>query len=366
MRGSGPPDAAGATPLRLVGSAEGAAFALDARPVKPLVLQGDRGLSQKGVEAGNASYYYAQTRMATTGTVTLPGRDGVPGEAVPVEGLTWLDREWSTSALGRRADGLGLVRAPPRRRPRPDAVPAPSATAEGPARSEGSLVARDGTKTRLLAADFTLAPAASWRAPDGARLPDALARPRPVGEGIDVDGRRPPSRRPSSTRRVRYWEGAVDVAGSATGTGFLEMTGYADMRDRRPDRVRVGVALTGPAGPDRLRIRASSALGAVVDGRVRARRPDPARSKEVQRSRDERDGHEDGQHEPAEPQADVERESDERRSERSDTAMGRRRGAGYDAASAASCARSQHTCGRPARGRARRRPRARRPTSPER
>ena len=49
----------------------------------------------KGVGAGNASYYYAQTRMATTGTITLPG-----GEAVPVEGLTWFDREWSTSALG--------------------------------------------------------------------------------------------------------------------------------------------------------------------------------------------------------------------------------------------------------------------------
>ncbi len=27
---------------------------------------------------------------------------------------------------------------------------------------------------------------------------------------------------------VRYWEGAVDVEGTATGRGFLEMTGYAD------------------------------------------------------------------------------------------------------------------------------------------
>ena len=30
---------------------------------------------------------------------------------------------------------------------------------------------------------------------------------------------------------VRYWEGAVDVSGTATGVGFLEMTGYADGQD---------------------------------------------------------------------------------------------------------------------------------------
>jgi predicted secreted hydrolase len=27
---------------------------------------------------------------------------------------------------------------------------------------------------------------------------------------------------------IRYWEGAVDVSGTATGRGYLEMTGYAE------------------------------------------------------------------------------------------------------------------------------------------
>ena len=108
-------------------------------PLKPLVLQGDRGLSQKGPGEGNASYYYAQTRMATTGTVTLAA-----GETVSVEGLTWLDREWSTSALGAGAGRLGLVRAPPRRRPRPHALPAsPHRWSQDPL-SAGSLVGPDG------------------------------------------------------------------------------------------------------------------------------------------------------------------------------------------------------------------------------
>jgi predicted secreted hydrolase len=31
-----------------------------------MVLQGERGLSRKGPEPGNASYYYSFTRMPTT------------------------------------------------------------------------------------------------------------------------------------------------------------------------------------------------------------------------------------------------------------------------------------------------------------
>ncbi len=38
---------------------------------KPVVLQGDRGLSQKSAEPGNASYYYSHTRMPTQGTVGI-------------------------------------------------------------------------------------------------------------------------------------------------------------------------------------------------------------------------------------------------------------------------------------------------------
>jgi predicted secreted hydrolase len=50
---------------------------------KPLVLQGDRGLSRKGPEPGNASFYYSLTRMPTHGTVRLGGETlEVSGEVV--------------------------------------------------------------------------------------------------------------------------------------------------------------------------------------------------------------------------------------------------------------------------------------------
>ena len=39
-----------------------------------MVLQGDRGLSQKGAEPGNASYYYSLTRMPTRGTIRVGAR----------------------------------------------------------------------------------------------------------------------------------------------------------------------------------------------------------------------------------------------------------------------------------------------------
>ncbi|MEK9701747.1 MAG: lipocalin-like domain-containing protein, partial [Deltaproteobacteria bacterium] len=66
---------------------------LEVTPGKPLVLQGNQGLSQKGKEPGNASYYYSFTRMVASGEVTTP--EGT----FEVTGSSWLDREWSTSVL---------------------------------------------------------------------------------------------------------------------------------------------------------------------------------------------------------------------------------------------------------------------------
>jgi predicted secreted hydrolase len=62
-------------------------------------LQGDQGLSQKSPEAGNASYYYSLTRIESEGEIMLNG------ESYRVTGLSWLDREWSTSALADDQSG---------------------------------------------------------------------------------------------------------------------------------------------------------------------------------------------------------------------------------------------------------------------
>jgi predicted secreted hydrolase len=75
------------------------ALSLSLTPLKAPVLQGDNGLSQKSPEAGNASYYYSLTRIDSEGEIVLNG------ESYAVTGLSWLDREWSTSALAENQSG---------------------------------------------------------------------------------------------------------------------------------------------------------------------------------------------------------------------------------------------------------------------
>src|SRR5690606_15493664 len=81
----------------LVAAADGAegpvALDLTLRETREPVFHGDNGLHQKGPETGNASYYYSLIRMESTGTVTSGGR------TVDVSGLSWMDHEFSTSAL---------------------------------------------------------------------------------------------------------------------------------------------------------------------------------------------------------------------------------------------------------------------------
>jgi predicted secreted hydrolase len=221
---AGPLMESGAVPLRLRGDAEGAAFDLVARPLKPIVLQGDRGLSQKGPGPGNASYYYAQTRMATEGTMTLPD-----GEAVPVEGLTWLDREWSTSALAPNQvgwdwfalhldDGRDLMLYQLRQRDgRKDPL------------SKGSLITASGEKVGLDSGDYSLEPLATWESPLGGAYPVRWRLRVPSADLDLVVTAALEAQELDAT--VRYWEGAVDVTGTATGVGFLEMTGYGDALD---------------------------------------------------------------------------------------------------------------------------------------
>ena len=212
----------GAFPWRLEVDAGDFALDLSLRPDKPPVLQGDRGLSQKSATPGNASYYYSLTRLETAGEIRVDGR------AIPVRGLSWLDREWSTSALDTHQvgwdwfalhlnDGRDLMYYQIRDR---DQQPDPH--------SGGSLVAQDGTLRRLAQEEVTLTPLDWWSSPTGNRYPviwtlDLGA----TGERLRVEAVLPDQEMDLS---VRYWEGAVNALDAGTGRelgrGYLELTGY--------------------------------------------------------------------------------------------------------------------------------------------
>lgn len=216
----------GAFPLRLRAASESVSVDLVLERGKPPVLQGDDGLSPKGPEPGNASYYYSLTRMPTRGRVTVEGR------SVEVRGLSWLDREWSTSALGPELAGWdwfalqldgGAELMYYRLRGR-DGSTVPE--------SGGSWVAPDGASSRLGTGEVRLEPLAWWRSPEGgARYPVAWSVRIP-DRGLDLRVR---AVLPDQEWRgaFRYWEGAVDVTGTRDGTpvsgrGYVELTGYGD------------------------------------------------------------------------------------------------------------------------------------------
>jgi predicted secreted hydrolase len=201
--------------------------AMDLRlePVKPVVLQGDDGLSLKGPEPGNASYYYSLTRLAARGTVEVDGRPA------PVRGWAWLDREWGTSALGPELEGwdwfaLQLdddTELMYYRFRRQDGETDPL--------SRGSFVHPDGRVTPLRADDVVLEPAGRWRSPRGGDYPSGW-RLRVPALGLEL-GIDPLLDDQEVDLSFRYWEGAVAVDGNrggapVSGRGYVELTGYAE------------------------------------------------------------------------------------------------------------------------------------------
>ncbi|MFQ3630585.1 lipocalin-like domain-containing protein [Roseiflexus sp.] len=207
------------TPMRLYAAAGDVAIDLTLAAGKPPVLQGDRGLSQKSADAGNASYYYSFTRMPVTGAV----RTGTSTHQV--SGLSWMDREWSTSALGEDQvgwdwfalhldDGRDLMFY--RLRLRNGGIDP---------FSKGVLVSADGAARRLNADDVLVEPLDEWTSPRSGATYPARWRLRVPAEAIDLT-LTPLLADQELPVTVVYWEGAVSISGSAGGSGYIEMTGY--------------------------------------------------------------------------------------------------------------------------------------------
>ncbi len=216
-----------AFPMRLSAEEDGVALDLVLGAGKPPVLQGDAGLSRKGAEPGNASYYYSHTRMPTRGTVIL-GTD-----TLAVRGTAWMDREWSTSVLSEGQTGwdwfaLQLDEGW-------ELMVYALRTGDGSAHalSEGVLVDPDGAKRRLAwGSEVVVEPLDAWTSPTtGVRYPSRwriLVPERnwdlqvtPVLENQELD------------LAFRYWEGAVRVmsygeGAPVAGRGYVELTGYGD------------------------------------------------------------------------------------------------------------------------------------------
>lgn len=191
---------------------------------KPIVYHGDRGFSQKGDAAGNASYYYSLTRLETNGVLRV-------GESeYSVTGLSWMDHEWSTSALGETLrgwdwfalqldDGKEIMYYQLR-------------TTEGHAHhtSEGTVIDEQGETSRIFMQDVTLNPTREWTSSKtGVVYPVGWTIELPRYDTVlKID---PLIDNQERAETFRYWEGAVRVRGTqqgvpVTGVGYVELVGY--------------------------------------------------------------------------------------------------------------------------------------------
>jgi predicted secreted hydrolase len=218
-----------ALPMRLQASEHGIAIDLALESTRAPVAQGERGLSRKGPEPGNASYYYSFTRMPTRGTVQ------VGEERFEVRGLSWMDREWSTSALGDKVgwDWFALQLDDGR-----DVMYYQLRRADGSTDrfSAGTVVGPDGRTRTLAADDVTLEVLDVWTSLRGVRYPGRWRLAIPA-EGLDVEIV-PRLADQEHIQPFRYWEGAVLVRAKGTpargGVGYVELVGYGE-----PARERV-------------------------------------------------------------------------------------------------------------------------------
>ena len=215
----------GDSPWRVRAADDEVALDLALTPLRQPVLNGDRGLSRKSSSIASASYYYSITRLQTEGTLTIDG------DEYRVSGLSWLDREWSTSALAsdqvgwdwfalQLSDGTDLMLYNIRKS---------DGTADN--NSSGTLSTGTGEAVRLKLSDFEIDVNDTWESPQGGTYPSGWTLRLPERD-LELDVVPVISDQELFTT-VRYWEGAVDVTGThdgerVSGRGYVELTGYAD------------------------------------------------------------------------------------------------------------------------------------------
>jgi predicted secreted hydrolase len=201
-------------------------FALDLRftPTQPVLLQGREGLSRKGPEATQASYYYSLPQLAVAGSLSLQGR------SFRVSGRAWLDHEWSEALMHPEAVGWDWIGM--------NLFDGGALTAFRLRRKDGSTLWDGGSYRSPAGVLHVASPGETvfsaqkrWSSPaSGAtypvewmvRTPADFYTVRAVIPDQELDSR-------ASTGAI-YWEGLSDLFdsnGKPVGRGYLEMTGYA-------------------------------------------------------------------------------------------------------------------------------------------
>ena len=211
-------------PFQIHASEANVSLQLELQEGKTRVLHGENGVSTKNSEPGNASYYYSYTRMPSTGRIVIDD------ENFTVAGESWMDREWSSSALGKDQRGwdwfalqldndheLMFYRLR-REDDRPDEY------------SYGALILPTGKLVTLGYKEINLKVLNKWKSGVSATEYPATWHLQIPGQHLSLVIE-PIIANQELNLSFRYWEGAVNVSGkhdgkNIKGHGYVELTGY--------------------------------------------------------------------------------------------------------------------------------------------
>ncbi len=204
--------------------AAGFGLSLQLEETQSVLLQGKQGLSRKGPDDKQASYYYSQPQLAVRGALSL-GQ-----QRLEVNGKAWLDHEWSEELLHPEATGWDWIGM--------NLDDGSALTAfrlrdkQGQALWDGgSFRSAQGSLYTFSRGEVIFKPVRSWKSPLTqtsypvewiVRTPADFYTVRAVIDNQELDSR-------ASTGSI-YWEGLselIDSNGRKVGSGYLEMTGYA-------------------------------------------------------------------------------------------------------------------------------------------
>ena len=188
-------------------------FNLHLHPLKPPVIHGVGGISQKGV--GRASHYVSLPRLAVSGELAIKGAGHT------ATGTAWMDHEWFTSQLADDQIGWDWFSVQLDNETELMLFQLRRKDGSVDPHSAGTYINRQGHPRHLTHDEFALVPQRRWK-----KYPvEWQIRVPSLGIAIEAKAALDDQELDDQAGPT-YWEGAVNYSGSAAGVGYLEMTGY--------------------------------------------------------------------------------------------------------------------------------------------
>lgn len=202
---------------------------LNLKPLKPPVIHGTNGVSQKGPAPGDASHYISFTRIQAAGELEESN------QRLSVAGLAWMDHEFFTEQRDSPVSGWDWFAIQLNTNEELMLYRLRTKSGQPDRYSSGTYVDALGKAHSFEAGQFSLSPAAYWRSEaSGAAYPLSWRISIP-SLNLELEEQTPLRNQELFTENSispSYWEGAVTYDGQihglpVKGTGYLEMTGYA-------------------------------------------------------------------------------------------------------------------------------------------